>query len=238
MNTNGVRFTPEQREEMRVKAVRLYAEGHTTTVIGNDLGCSSGAVSKFLSESGVASRPKPTAAEMARDSGLLSTAQAAELAGMTVAAFTIVSSKGEGPKRADPPVGANSYWRFYHRRDVEKWMETRQQRRNERKALTEHRAVALREAAAAAVEYSPNWDSLLAAVDIKRSDQGLTWEMVCAMTAINRAVMSRLRNGKTRGPQWTPFFRLIAWLEGDLPEGVREYVHAAPATPEPASHPH
>lgn len=238
MNTNGIRFTTEQREEMRVKAVRLYAEGHTTTVVGNYLGCSSGTISKFLAESGVASRPRPTAAEMALDSGLFTTAQAAELAGMTVAAFTIVSSKGEGPKRADPPVGAHGYWRFYRRRDVERWMETRQRRRNERKALTRHRTETLRKAAAAAVEYAPNWDSLLAAVDAKRSDQGFTWEMVCAMTAINQAVMSRLRNGKTSGPQWTPFFRLVAWLEGELPEGVREYVNAAPTTPDPAAHPH
>ena len=224
MNPKAIRFTPEQRDEMRTEAIKVYADGATVAETAETVGCSVATVRNFLLESGV--EPRPTKHHLIDlPEGMLTSPQAAALIGVGHASFNTMQNKGYGPPRAERPQGAHSNYAYYWRGDVEQWLKERGERRLERLRRAE-RNQELR-AAPVAFKHTPDWTALLADVDVKRAAEGLSWDSVCRLSSVNPSQLSRLRNGHA-GSSWGTFFRVLSWLEGGMPEPVRKYVAEVP----------
>ncbi|MDI9887336.1 helix-turn-helix domain-containing protein [Streptomyces sp. HNM0645] len=226
MNFNGTRFTPEQRDELRAKAIEMYADSATMTEIADALGCSVGTVRNFLNESDVELRPRGSHPIDLPD-GMLTSTEAAALIGIGRGSFLALQHKGYGPPRAESPQGAHGHYTYYWRKDVELWLSERAERRLERA----RRAERTRELSSIrpTSRHIPNWSNLFAEVDAKRETEGLTWDLVSRMSGVNPSQISRLRNGQT-GNNWGTFLRILSWLEGGMPEPLRKYVTEVPAS--------
>lgn len=226
MNPKAIRFTPQQREELRAEAIKAYAEGATFAEAAKKLGCSFGTVRNLLLESDVELRPR-NAHPIDLPEGMLTSTEAAALIGIGRASFLAMQHKGYGPPRAERPQGAHGHYTYYWRTDVEQWLQDRAERRLERVRRAEHNRE-LR-AVRPAPKHIPDWASLFADVDAKRQAEGMSWEMVARLSNVNASQISRLRNGQA-GNNWGTFLRLLAWLEDGMPEPLRKYVTDVPAT--------
>ncbi|MEU9470483.1 helix-turn-helix domain-containing protein [Streptomyces avermitilis] len=225
MNPNAIRFTPERREELRIAAVNSYSEGATIAETAEKIGCSDASVRNLLREAGVALRP-PVPRSSALPEGMLTTAEAAALIGVGHATFNTMQHQGVGPARAERPAGVRGNYRCYWRSDVEEWIRERSEQRLQRARRIE-RNKEIRQAPPA-VEHSPNWDALLAAVEERRIADGLSWNSVACLSGTHPSQLSRLRNGRVKA-SWNTFFQLLAWLDGGMPEPVRKYLIETPA---------
>lgn len=223
VNTLGIRFTPEEREEKRAEAANLYTAGHAIKDIAEVLGCAYATVSVLLKESGV-ERRAPQAAALPE--GMITATEAAELAGMSRAAFTTLRHRDEGPPLADRPAGAHGYYTYYWRKDVEDWLGRREQRRQEILLRQTRRAEARRRALENRNRdhYVPDWAGLMEAVDCKRVGDGLSWEEVAMTVCVDPGQMSRLKNGAVPPQGWNLYFRLCAWVQDGLPPELEGYV--------------
>ena len=226
MNPKAIRFTPEQREEMRTRTVKAYAGGATFAEVAKKLGCSFGTVRNLLLESDVELRPhNPHPTDLPE--GMLTSTEAAALIGIGRASFLAMQHQGYGPPRAERPEGAHGRYTYYWRTDVEQWLKERADRRLERVRRAEHHRELL--AARPGPKHTADWAALFADVDAKRQAEGMSWEMVARLSNVNASQISRLRNGQA-GNNWGTFLRILAWLEDGLPDPLRKYVTEVPAT--------
>lgn len=231
MNRNAIRFTAEQRLELRSAAAQTYGEGASIAETAEKIGCSDASVRNLLREAGVVLRP-PVARDPDLPEGMLTTAQTAALIGVGRATLNTMHHQGVGPARAERPAGVlRGNHRYYWQSDVEKWLKERSEQRLRRARQIERNKEISQ--APPAVEHSPNWDALLAAVDERRIADGLSWNSVACLSGTHPSQISRLRNRQRQG-SWSTFFQLIAWLDGGMPEPVRKYLTETP-TADPAA---
>lgn len=234
-NRGGVRFTEEQRERMRAKAVKLYLGGASLQESAEMVGCSAASVAKFLAQSGTPRRPRGDRRDRLPD-GMLTTAEAAALIGVSASSLNAMHHRGDCPPRTEAPEGAHRYYAVYWRSDVEKWLAERAKRRLERvrknKSAKEEHARAL--AANVVPGRAPDWKALLASCDAKRAANGFNWNDVGRMAGVDPGHISRIRNGDTPEKAVTAFFRLSIWALGSLPDGLGRFL--LPLADESARH--
>lgn len=225
VNPSGVRFTSEQRGKLRLAAVKRYTEGASVKEVAETIGCSAATVTKFLVESATPLRPS-RGQRVDLPDGMLTTAQAAALIGVSAQSLNAMHYRGDSPPRAETPIGAHSYYGHYWRTDVDQWLTDRANRRLER-ARTRETAKGEHARALAAnltPEHAPNWELLVAACDARREAGQLSWADVSHLTGVDASQISRIRSGRAPAKAAGSFFRLALWALGSVPVELKPFM--------------